>query len=45
MPNFTGSVSEGQIVALIAYIKSLTTDQDQETPTASPKSSSESSGG
>ncbi|MFZ0610101.1 MAG: cytochrome c oxidase subunit II [Xanthobacteraceae bacterium] len=45
MPNFTGSVDEGQIVALIAYIKSLTTDPDQETPTASPKSSSESSGG
>lgn len=45
MPNFTGSVSEGQIVQLIAYIKSLTTDQDQGTPTASPKSSSESSGG
>lgn len=40
MPNFTGSVSEGQIVALVAYIKSLTTDQDQGASTASPRSSS-----
>ena len=27
MPNFSGSVSEGQIVQLVAYIKSLTTDK------------------
>ena len=27
MPNFSGSVSEGQIVLLVAYIKSLTTDK------------------
>ena len=26
MPNFTGAVSEGQIVELVAYLKSLTTD-------------------
>lgn len=26
MPNFTGSVTEGQIVELVAYLKSLTTD-------------------
>lgn len=40
MPNFKGSVSEGQIVSLVAYIKSLATDQDRGTPTASPRSSS-----
>jgi cytochrome c oxidase subunit 2 len=28
MPNFTGTVSEGQIVELVAYLKSLTTDRD-----------------
>jgi hypothetical protein len=28
MPNFTGTVSEGQIVELVAYLKSLTTDPD-----------------
>ena len=26
MPNFTGTVSEGQVVELVAYLKSLTTD-------------------
>ena len=26
MPNFTGSVTEGQVVELVAYLKSLTTD-------------------
>ena len=26
MPNFTGSVTEGQVVELVAYMKSLTTD-------------------
>jgi len=30
MPNFTGAVDEGQIVELVAYIKSLSTDQDAE---------------
>ncbi len=29
MPNFSGTVSEGQVVELVAYIKSLTTDQQQ----------------
>lgn len=28
MPDFTGTVSEGQVVELIAYLKSLTTDTD-----------------
>jgi cytochrome c oxidase subunit 2 len=28
MPNFTGTVSEGQVVELVAYLKSLTTDQN-----------------
>jgi cytochrome c oxidase subunit 2 len=27
MPNFTGTVSEGEVVELVAYLKSLTTDQ------------------
>ena len=26
MPSFSGSVSEGQVVELVAYLKSLTTD-------------------
>ena len=30
MPNFTGSVSEGQIVELVAYIKSLTTIEQRD---------------
>jgi cytochrome c oxidase subunit II len=29
MPNFSGIVSEGQIVELVAYIKSLTTDKNR----------------
>lgn len=28
MPDFTGTVNEGQVVELIAYLKSLSTDQD-----------------
>jgi cytochrome c oxidase subunit 2 len=36
MPNFSGSVSEGQIVELVAYIKSLTTSQDQGAQSAAP---------
>jgi cytochrome c oxidase subunit 2 len=36
MPNFTGSVSEGQIVAIVAYIKSLTTLSRSAAQGASP---------
>jgi cytochrome c oxidase subunit 2 len=39
MPNFTGTVNQGQVVALVAYLKSLTTDQQ------SPQSSEASSPG
>ena len=28
MPNFTGTVSEGEIVEIVAYIKSLATGRD-----------------
>jgi cytochrome c oxidase subunit 2 len=28
MPNFTGAVSEGQVIELVAYLKSLTNDAD-----------------
>lgn len=35
MPNFTGSVSEGQVVELIAYLKSLTTDKGSAAATQS----------
>jgi cytochrome c oxidase subunit 2 len=28
MPNFSGSVSEGQLIELVAYLKSLTTDSN-----------------
>jgi cytochrome c oxidase subunit 2 len=31
MPNFTGTVSEGQVIELVAYLKSLTTDQNDTT--------------
>jgi cytochrome c oxidase subunit II len=31
MPDFSGTVSEGQIVELVAYLKSLTTDQNDAT--------------
>jgi cytochrome c oxidase subunit 2 len=31
MPDFTGTVNEGQVVELIAYLKSLSTDQDDTT--------------
>ncbi|MGB6570021.1 MAG: c-type cytochrome, partial [Xanthobacteraceae bacterium] len=36
MPNFSGAVDEGQIVELVAYIKSLTTDQDAGAQDQSP---------
>ncbi|MFZ0372108.1 MAG: c-type cytochrome [Xanthobacteraceae bacterium] len=36
MPNFTGSVDEGQIVELVAYIRSLSTDQDAGAQDQSP---------
>jgi cytochrome c oxidase subunit II len=44
MPNLTGAVSEGEIVEIIAYIKSLTSAQDDATtrnpPAAAPNSRS-----
>ena len=36
MPNFSGTVGEGQVVALIAYIKSLTTDRERGAQNQSP---------
>ena len=37
MPNFTGAVSEGQIVEIVAYIKSLATGRDGGAQSAAPR--------